>query len=569
MGVYPIMQSSRMISLFAEPPSSSRGPSAFLLSTLLHGLVFGLLIFGLNHTPRIDEKSLEPRDTVRLLNLHDIEPKIRWSGGGSSGGGSNGSRPEHAIVRAPAAPPAASSGGQSSGPAVPAQLEQRVSAPQTLVQPDLPPNLVLAQRTPVPFVMMWSPENIPVKKIVPPVPQPITAADVRPSLLRPNRELNLADLKISATAFATRTPSLPPSTTAPLTVRGPELIRKVPETASKPLARPTPATIMSLSDLHLEQGTIAIPMVNETAPTPFSGPLAPVRPKTVSETGGSGTATNSNGRGTGANSVSTDSGSANSASATSGSATSGSSNRGSGNTGSANAGGANAGSNNLDAANSSGSGTHPGMGDAGGGGGNAGAGNSIGQGNQDSAASGTAGGKGTQSGSNGGSDAGYGLGSESATDRIVLPKDGKYGVIVVGSSLEEEYPETRGIWTDRLAYTVYLHVGAAKSWILQYSLPRSAEASVAGNITRPEAPWPYVIMRPHLSLGDSNADAVMVHGFVNEAGRFEKLAIVFPPEFPQTKLLLGALEKWQFRAAMQNHKMVAVEVLLVIPEEPE
>jgi hypothetical protein len=57
-----------------------------------------------------------------------------------------------------------------------------------------------------------------------------------------------------------------------------------------------------------------------------------------------------------------------------------------------------------------------------------------------------------------------------------------------------------GIWNDSVAYTVYLHVGLAKSWILQYSLPRSGtEAAQAGNITRLEAPWPYNIVRPNLA----------------------------------------------------------------------
>jgi len=548
------MQSSRTVPLFAELPLSSTRPSAFLISTVSHGLAFAVLVYGLHHIPRIDERSPDQQETVRLLNLNNTEPKLRWTGGGGASGG--GSR--HAIVQGAA--PAASSGGEPSSPSVPQQLAQQVATPQTLVQPDLPPNVVLPNETPLPFVLMWSAENSPLKKVVPPPPQEITAADVRPSLLRPNRELDLADLKISATAFTTETPALPPSTTSPLRVRGPEPIKQVPETASKPVAPPTPARIMSLSDLHLEQGTIAVPMVNQTSPTPYSGALAPVRPRNTSETASSGTATNANGSGAGANP--------------------GSTNTRTGNTGGTHAavGGA-AGVNGPSGASpdgtTGGGGSQPGPANAGSGGnsaaaaGNNGAGaSSAGQGNQESAAAGPPGGSGSQGGPSG-SDAGLGLGSEPAADRITLPKDGKFGVVVVGSSLEQQYPETQGIWTDRLAYTVYLHVGAAKSWILQYSLPRAAEAAVAGNVTRPEAPWPYLIVRPHLSLADLNADAVMVHGFVNEAGHFEKLAIVFPPEFPQTKLLLSTLEKWEFRAAMQNQKMVTVEVLLVIPEDPE
>jgi hypothetical protein len=124
-----------------------------------------------------------------------------------------------------------------------------------------------------------------------------------------------------------------------------------------------------------------------------------------------------------------------------------------------------------------------------------------------------------------------------------------------------------GIWNDRIAYTVYLHVGLAKSWILQYSLPRSAEAAEAGNISRLEAPWPYNIVRPNISADAINSDALLVHGYVNQAGKFESLGISFPPEFRQAQFVLDALNQWQFRPAAQNGQIEKVEVLLIIPEE--
>ena len=120
-----------------------------------------------------------------------------------------------------------------------------------------------------------------------------------------------------------------------------------------------------------------------------------------------------------------------------------------------------------------------------------------------------------------------------------------------------------------MAYTVYLHVGLARSWILQYSLPRAADAAAAGIVTRLAAPWPYNIVRPKLVPGAINADALMVHGFVNQAGRFETLAIAFPPEFAQAEFVINALDQWQFRPASQNGQITRVEVLLIIPEEME
>jgi hypothetical protein len=73
--------------------------------------------------------------------------------------------------------------------------------------------------------------------------------------------------------------------------------------------------------------------------------------------------------------------------------------------------------------------------------------------------------------------------------------------------------------------------------------------------------------RPHLAPGDFNSDAVMVHGLLNASGHFEALAVVFPSDFSQAKFVLSALQQWRFRPARQNGAVIAVEVLLIIPEE--
>jgi hypothetical protein len=179
---------------------------------------------------------------------------------------------------------------------------------------------------------------------------------------------------------------------------------------------------------------------------------------------------------------------------------------------------------------------------------------------------GGAGGHGGSGEADAGANPGFGQGSQFSTTRILREKEGRFGAVVVGSSLEERYPETAEIWSGRMAYTVYLPVGLAKSWILQYSLSRADNAAAAGSITHIEAPWPYSIVRPNIAPGTIDADALMVHGIVNQAGRFENLAVVFPPEFQQTKFVLNSLSQWQFRPAKQNGKAVSVEVLLIIPE---
>jgi hypothetical protein len=164
-------------------------------------------------------------------------------------------------------------------------------------------------------------------------------------------------------------------------------------------------------------------------------------------------------------------------------------------------------------------------------------------------------------------DAGSGQSGPPSATQITLPKDGQFGAVVVGESLDDQYPELSAVWGGRVAYTVFLHVGLSRSWILQYSLPRSEEAAAAGSIAQLEAPWPYNIVRPNLAFGSTDGNTIMIHGFVNQAGRFEGLDIVFPPQFPQAQFVLRSLQNWQFRPASQNGQAATVEVLLIIPQE--
>jgi hypothetical protein len=172
----------------------------------------------------------------------------------------------------------------------------------------------------------------------------------------------------------------------------------------------------------------------------------------------------------------------------------------------------------------------------------------------------------SKGGSNGGSG---GQGTEPTFTRVTLPQNGQYGVVVVGSSMAEEFPETSKLWGGRLVYSVYLHVGLARSWILQYSLPSKLDAIAAGDMKHLEAPWPTYIVRPSNGPGNINADALMVHGYVTETGHFEALALSFPPTFSQTQLLLQALQQWKFRPAKHNGQVARVEVLLIIPEDAD
>lgn len=152
--------------------------------------------------------------------------------------------------------------------------------------------------------------------------------------------------------------------------------------------------------------------------------------------------------------------------------------------------------------------------------------------------------------------------------RLTLPKEGRYGVVVVGSAAAAPYPESVGALSGKMVYTVYLHVGLRKNWILQYCLPKAAEQRIAtrGSATPLDAPWPFLILRPD-QLSASGEEYVLVHGMITSEGQFDQLAMIFPEELEKKDLLLSSLKKWEFRPASRDKVPTTVEVLLIIPRE--
>lgn len=174
-------------------------------------------------------------------------------------------------------------------------------------------------------------------------------------------------------------------------------------------------------------------------------------------------------------------------------------------------------------------------------------------------------GTGKVQGTSGAAMSGAGSGSGGGgTRHVTLPKDGHFGIVVVGASLEELYPQTTEIWGNRLAYTVYLNLGTTKRWILQYSPLSGANAASNGQAKHLEAPWPTDVLVPNLD-GAVNADVLLVHGYLNSSGRFENLAVAFPPGFPLSQFVLDSLRQWQFRPAKQDGNTTGVEILLIVP----
>ena len=390
-------------------------------------------------------------------------------------------------------------------PPPPQLLALKIRGTQTLIQPDAPPNVILPHPTPIPFIMVWNAQVAPVKPTVSTLPEQALLANEQPSLNLPNREFTPLPIKIAATPFQTEAPMPKPSTTSPLIVSKADAPTAAPQNLSNAIGASAPARIISLSDIELKDGTIAVPLANSVARSAPTDSTSLLRANGT-DPGASGAAV-THASGPPASVPSTNS-----------------------------------------------------------------AGNT-------SAATGTAKvdspGKPVAVAETGNSAAtpipGTGIVhvDERAITRIHHPKNGQFGVVVVGSALAEEYPEANELWGGRLVYTVYLHVGTGKNWILQYSLPRSADAASAGTSIRPEPPWPYELARPTPSEEGLDADALMVHGYVTTEGRFDKTSVVFPSGFANAKTLLEVLDIWQFRPAQQNGQAARVEVILIIPAESE
>jgi hypothetical protein len=452
------MKSSATITLFSERPELNQQPYTFVVSVLMHGVVFGLLFLGIYFSPKIKAPSINERYALRHLDLHTLEAEMQRALERSAEDSSF--HPPTHIVKP--------GGGPASPTPVLRQLAQAHHGSQTLIQPDIPKPIPLPN-IPLPTVVIWNGSKTPVVKLAPPLPQPPVFADVKPSIERPTLEPRPADIAIPASILNLPKQPILASTTVPLVLSGPKPTEQATITTAQGSAQSTPAAVMSLSNSNMPEGSVLLPPANESAASDSWGLLAP----------GHATDPSGNGDGTGTG-------------------------RGSGN-----------------------------------------------------------------GASGGGGDSGSGLGNKLTSTTFKRQKTGQFGAVVVGSSLGEKYPETADLWGGRLSYTVYMPVGLTKSWILQFSLSRDEGPDLAGTIARIEAPWPFSIVRPNIAPGVIEADALMVHGFVNQAGHFEELAVVFPPAFPMAQFVLDSLAQWQFRPATQNGKSVKVEVLLIIPEESE
>ncbi len=156
--------------------------------------------------------------------------------------------------------------------------------------------------------------------------------------------------------------------------------------------------------------------------------------------------------------------------------------------------------------------------------------------------------------------------------RIEHPSSGVFDVVVVQSSTDSSFPESAGALSGRPVYTVYVQAGAPRAWLMQYCIPKGVENGpkvVSGTvyIGKPvpvKAPYPLVTVLPPVTM-QPRASYIMVHGFLDKAGQFKDLTVLRAPDERIGPILISQLSAWHFRPATRDGVPILVEVLLAIP----
>ena len=538
----------------ALPDFKTKRTPAFASSLLGHALVIAAMFFLSGPFKDELDKPVAQNYSVHYLELQVPRmPRLIAGGGGGTAPAAPGEGEPKRTVEAPKTGAAGTAPAPQKAPTPHRKFElpnvpQPRKVEQTLVQLELPPELTPRADIRVPAVLLWESRNLPrppARKFIAPARKQVAKVQpnlpTEPKLDLPNQERNISNLNFSAVRV-TEVPLLPQptSSTTPIRVVDAGPTTPIPQSAAANSEHPEPANVISIPDMPLPGGKVlTIPPVNQVASAHvYGGGIEGNGADGASgnAAAGAGTAT---GKGTGA----TGSGAGAGAGVATGSGT------GTGGAGS----GAGGGSGNGGAA----------LGGAGTGAGT-GTGSGIGRGG-----SGSGGGSGLGTGPGSGSGTGAGVGGTGSVTRITRAQDGKFQAVVLGSAdTAQAYPESAGVLTSRLVYTVYLKVGMKKSWIMQYCLPKSAEqaAKAKGSATPVEPPFPFLILRPNLRF-DSEMDYLIVHGVVTSTGKFEQLTIIGATNYPQERLLLSSLGLWEFRPASKDGQATVVEVLLIIPRE--
>lgn len=164
-------------------------------------------------------------------------------------------------------------------------------------------------------------------------------------------------------------------------------------------------------------------------------------------------------------------------------------------------------------------------------------------------------------------------GNSDGTVTLTYPPNGQFDIVIVQSDPSEEMGDLSGLLSGKPIRTVFLQVGAAKEWILEYCLPEKNETGVQqdgmvvslGSPPPLKAPYLLEAQLPSNSAWRSKTHQVF-HGVISRSGRWETLRAVTAGDGPAR--LVEYLSRWIFRPAASGNETKPVEVLLIIPPEP-
>ena len=214
------MRYPNTITLFMEPLPPSRRPSAFAVSTVAHVVVIGLAAMGAFNVKAVAVRYPTERFSLRIVKLEAPVLQERRSTEGSA------FFPVSQSVTQTPVP----GGSPALAQSAPTRIPHKVQAPQILIQPDLPQDLLLDKKIPIPQILLWSAKTAQTDKVVLAPQIKLMDASVRPVIERPNTEERLADIKLVSTPIVKETPVVFASTTSPVVLLAPEQARQLPQT---------------------------------------------------------------------------------------------------------------------------------------------------------------------------------------------------------------------------------------------------------------------------------------------------------------------------------------------------
>ncbi len=599
----------------------SRWPS-FGASVLLHilGIMslpwLGSLFDNRAQPVAVEVASIQPLQIQIPEQLYVARGHPNASGGGKDKAGGNAgasSRPGGGRAGGPGdagqagrgtpKPPKGEGGRPAPRPFELPELPKRARAPQTVLQPQFPPEMPLQAPVSLPEILLWSstpklPPPPTRKFVAPGSPKPVQRPlvfDAPPKLQMPNDVLQTADLKLANSPLLGQPKlAVPPANVAPLrTFVPPERKRPEPTAILDRFAgEATNLLALSTNPAPLAE-SILVPGGNQLGELPGPPPEPEMAPVEIAAArrgglgGGTGNEAGMPGGVPGGEGLAGGRGGLGAGGPGPGGA-GGGLGRGVGGSGTgAGAGGgvgAGAGGGTGSGFGSGGAGFGTGAGTGGGSGAGAGAGTGSGTGTGAGGAGGPGSGGGSGPGYGAGSGAGYGGGGgvltlpgpksglpSSVETRIEHPINAVFDVVVIGSSPVDGMPESAGVLTGKPVYTVYLQVGTPKEWMLQYCVPHQAEEPrisgavvTVGNPSPVYAPFPRVTVLPPRALLPADR-RVSIHGFIDDKGHFQDLRVLGKDKAEFEGNLIPFLERWIFRPAVRDGVPVLVEILLIVP----